>query len=211
MNIRKATTQDIPFAIECIIESEKSGSDIFPYGQLFGIDETRFSQIISDIFDEEIPNQPWCLDHWYILDDAEGNAAAGLSCWVEGIGGSNSDLLKSQLLHYYLKDVWSESTEKLSITASVSIPRLSGFLQLEHLFTRATHRGKGYMKFLMNHVLNSHADTQAEIQLLESNQAAVSLYSNMGFIVNQRQCNEDILRLSLLSGSCKLQMIKQHG
>jgi hypothetical protein len=66
------------------------------------------------------------------------------------------------------------------------------------------------MKALILQTLNTFQDYPAEIQVLEINTNAVSLYEYMGFSVNQRQCNESLVRLSLLSGSCKLQLLKNH-
>ena len=45
MIIRQAETKDLDFIIDCIIESEKSGGDIFPYSEAFGISVLQFSQI----------------------------------------------------------------------------------------------------------------------------------------------------------------------
>lgn len=211
MNIRKAEAKDLPFIIDCIIESEKSGGDIFPYSAALGVSISRFSQILLDIFDEEINDQPWCLDHWYIAESPDGTAAAGLSSWVEGKSDVSSDMLKAQMLNYFLKNEWQESQDKLTVLSSVTIPRKSQYVQLEHLYTHPSHRGKGYMKNLINGVFNTFENSNFEIQVLESNKNAVSLYEYIGFSVNERQCNEDIERLSLLSGTCKLQLLKNHG
>jgi GNAT superfamily N-acetyltransferase len=211
MIIRQAQPKDLDFIIDCIIESEKSGGDIFPYSEAFGISILQFSQIIKGIFDEEIADQPWCLDHWYVVESDEGDAVAGLSAWIEGVGGVSSDMLKAQILNFFLKKEWEAATEKLQVLSSVSIPRKSQYVQLEHLFTHRLHRGKGYMKALMNYALDLYTDFPAEIQVLEINKNAVSLYEYIGFSVNERQCNEALERLSLLSGNCKLQLLKNHG
>lgn len=211
MKIRKAEAKDLPFIIEAIIESEKSGGDIFPYSAALGVSISRFSQILMDVFDEEINDQPWCLEHWYIAESPDGSAAAGLSSWEEGKGGISSDMLKAQTLNYFLKNEWQDSQDNLKVLSSVTIARKTQYMQLEHLYTHPSHRGKGYMKNLINGVINTFRKSNFEIQVLESNKNAVSLYEYIGFSVNERQCNEDIERLSLLSGSCKLQLLKNHG
>jgi GNAT superfamily N-acetyltransferase len=210
MILRKAEPKDLDFIIDCIVESEKSGGAIFPYSETFGVSVLQFSQIIKEIFDEEIAGQPWCLDHWYVLEAAEGVAVAGLSAWIEGAEGLSSDLLKAQILNFFLKKEWESAKDKLQVLASVTIERKSQYVQLEHLYTHPLHRGKGYMKALILQTLNTFQDYPAEIQVLEINTNAVSLYEYMGFSVNQRQCNESLVRLSLLSGSCKLQLLKNH-
>lgn len=210
MILRKAETKDLEFIIDCIVESEKSGGVIFPYSVAFGISILQFSHIIKDIFDEEITGQPWCLDHWFVVEAEEGFAVAGLSAWIEGSEGISSDLLKAQILNFFLKQEWETAQDKLQVLSSVSIPRKPQFLQLEHLYTHPLHRGKGYMKALIQQILATFQNSHAEIQVLEINKNAVSLYEYIGFSVNQRQCNESLVRLSLLSGSCKLQLLKNH-
>ncbi len=56
--IRKAAKSDFDFIAEAIIESEKSGSNIFPYGVLFDVSEMEFKGILQEIFEEEIEGQP---------------------------------------------------------------------------------------------------------------------------------------------------------
>jgi len=211
MKIRKAETKDLPFIVECILESEKSGGDIFPYSAAFGVSISLFSQILLDVFDEEVNDQPWCLDHWFIAESNDGEAAAGLSAWEEGKGGVSSDFLKAQMLNYFLKNEWEQSQENLKVLSSVTIPRKPQYVQLEHLYTHPLYRGKGYMKNLIQEAFNSFGNKYFEIQVLESNKHAVSLYEYIGFSVHERQCNGDIERLSLLSGTCKLQLLRNHG
>ncbi len=211
MKIRPATHSDLPFILESIVESEKSGDAIFPYSTAFNLNIPEFSQIIMNIFDEEIPEQAWHLEHWHILEDSEGHTAAALSAWIESQNGQKSDFLKAQILKYFLPKEWELAQEKLNILSSVSIPRKNGYVQLEHLYTHPDFRGKGYMKSLIQHVMNAYPDCSYEIQVLKSNVNAVSLYEYMGFSVNDTQCNDDLQRLSLLSGNCKLQLLKNHG
>jgi len=212
--IRLAIPSDKDFITRCIIESEKSGSEIFPYSAILGLTKNEFKQGIIEIFDEEIPNQPWTLDHWLIYE-IDGKAAAGLCYWVEQGGMKSSEMLKSQMLSYQFSNHWEASKEKLTLVSSINIPRKKGYTQLEHLYTHPNYRGKGLMKQLINWVFNQSKNITSnrgfEIQLLKSNSAALSLYEYMGFIVESTQCEPEVERLTLLSSDCKVQMIKQHG
>lgn len=203
--IRKAIKSDFDFIAEAIIESEKSGSDIFPYGVLFDVSEREFTRLLQQIFEEEIEGQPWDYNSWYILEDDSQNIAAGLCCWVEGSGGMSSDLLKTQSLGFVLGEKWHNNSDKLEVVSRVNIPRKNGILQLEHLYTLENYRGKGYMKLLIEHVC---AGESAEIQLMENNISARKLYEKSGFSVEVKQCEPQIERLQLLSGPCKIKMIK---
>ncbi len=210
IEIKKATVSDFEFITSCIIESEKSGSDIFSYSAIFDLTESDFTGILKSIFEEEIEDQPWCYQHWSILY-LNGKPASGLCSWIEGRNEISSDVLKSQLLNFMIPKQFAESIEKLKMVSEITIPRKKNTLQLEHLYTKLEFRSKGLMRKLMLSVLNDHLDYNTEIQLLQSNQAALSLYTDMGFNVNVTKCNEEILKLNLLSSACKVRLIKKHG
>lgn len=209
--IRKAKITDLPFIVNSIVESERSAGNAIAYVSAFHLDIPQFTALITNIFEEEIEGQPWCLTHWNLLVNEQDVPLAGLCCWKEAEDGLSSDLKKSQILHFFLSQSWEAAKEKLQILSSVTIPRVSGYYQLEHLYSAPEYRGKGYMKFLMEGVMNEVGEEPFEIQVLDNNIKAVSLYEYMGFSVCETKCNEELLRLSLLSGSCKLQMIKKHG
>jgi ribosomal protein S18 acetylase RimI-like enzyme len=208
MIIRKAREEDLDFIIECILESEKSGGDILSYLNVFSLTEGQFMNILRDIFAEDIEGQAWCLSHWYVGLDETNTVVAGLSAWIEGENGIHSDILKSQTLHYFLTSEWERSLPHLEVLAQVSIPRMKGHCQLEHLYSKPCSRGKGYMKKLIEEIMKLHPQSKFELQLLENNVSAMSLYTYMGFSVSKRKCHDEVQRLHLLSGKCKLQMIK---
>jgi ribosomal protein S18 acetylase RimI-like enzyme len=204
-NIRKAQNSDFDFIAEAIIESEKSGSNIFPYGMLFDVTEIEFKNLLFQIFEEEIEGQPWEYQSWLIIETENGEIAAGLSTWLEGSAGMSSDLLKTQSLGFVLGEKWHNNTDKLELVSRVNIPRKNETWQLEHLYTLENHRGKGFMKQLIEYAV---AGKNAEIQLIDNNVAAKKLYEKLGFTVDIKQCEPQIERLQLLSGPCKIKMIK---
>jgi len=204
-NIRKAQNSDFDFIAEAIIESEKSGSNIFPYGMLFDVTEIEFKNLLFQIFEEEIEGQPWDYQSWLIIETENGEIAAGLSTWLEGSAGMSSDLLKTQSLGFVLGEKWHNNTDKLELVSRVNIPRKNETWQLEHLYTLENHRGKGFMKQLIEYAV---AGKNAEIQLIDNNVAAKKLYEKLGFTVDIKQCEPQIERLQLLSGPCKIKMIK---
>ena len=212
--IRPAVNSDLDFIFTCIIESEKSGSNIFPYTAILGISESEFIAGLKEIFEEEIPNQPWYLDHW-IIYEIDGCPAAGLCYWIEQSGMSGSEMLKSQMLSFQFSEQWKRNSNNLQKVSNLSIPRKKDYIQLEHLFTHTDFRGKGLMKQLINWAINSNKLGDGlqnfEIQLLKGNSAALSLYEYMGFSVESTQCEPEVERLTLLSSTCKVQMIKQNG
>jgi ribosomal protein S18 acetylase RimI-like enzyme len=204
-NIRKAVKSDFDFIAEAIIESEKSGSNIFPYGVLFDVSEMEFKGVLQQIFEEEIEGQPWDYNSWYILENDANETAAALCTWQEGSAGMSSDLLKTQSLGFVLGEKWHNNTDKLEVVSRVNIPRKNGTWQLEHLYTLENHRGNGYMNQLIEFASEGKS---SEIQLIENNVAAKKLYEKCGFSLEIKQCEPQIERLQLLAGPCKIKMIK---
>ena len=207
MNFRKAELTDISFIIRCIIESEKSGSDIFPYQALFGLDENAFSELMKCIFEEEIEDQPWFLGYWYIWEVDEV-PAAGCCAWLESTDGISSDMLKTQILSTLLGKTFQDNLSKLQEVSKISISRKSGSVQLEHLYTDPKYRGRGCMRNLLYRIGTEQVEKQQEIQLLQNNVVALEFYKKIGFNVVETQCNPEILRLNLLGDSCKVKMAR---
>ncbi len=207
MNFRKAQISDISFIIQCIIESEKSNSNIFPYFSLFGIDEIAFHRLMSDIFEEDIEDQPWYLGNWYICE-VDNLPAAGCCAWVESVHGVSSDMLKTQILSMLLGEKFQNYLPLLQQVSKISISRKPGTVQLEHLFTTPSHRGLGCMRRLLDFVGTEFSEKHQEIQLLQNNLVALEFYKKIGFNVVDTQCNPEILRLNLLGDSCKVKMAR---
>lgn len=207
--IKRAINSDLEFILDCIVESEKSGTQLFGYSEILGVSEAIFRENLIQIFEEEIEGQPWNLIYWYIAE-VDGKNAAGLCSWVEGETGISSDLAKVQLLNYQFPSNFKERTEQLQIVGSISIPRMSGYLQFEHLYTKNDYRGKGLMKSIIEFVQKANEGLSSEIQVLQQNTRAMSFYQYIGFTVNEIKCNQKIKDLNLLADSCKVQLIK-HG
>lgn len=206
--IRQATHEDFDFIFKSIVESEKSGGEIFPYTAMFSISEEEFKKIVQGIFEEEIEDTAWHFNHW-LINEKNGIPAAALCCWEEGKNGLSSDIIQAQTLGFFLQDKWHQAQSKLGELAKVSIPRKKGYIQLEHLYTKEEFRGQGVMKELMNYVFHHFANNHFEIQVLKENRSAVSLYEYIGFSVQNEKCNPAFSRLYLLSGECKLQLTKE--
>ena len=167
----------------------------------------EFKETVYNIFEEEIDGMPWHYEHWYIHELNDQRAGA-LCSWLEGKNGLSSDLLHAQTLSFLLPTKWQEAKAKLESLSSVTIPRMNGYVQLEHLYTSQDFRGRGVMRELMQFVFESNTGKSFEIQVLKGNTKAVSLYKYMGFSVQNEKCNPDIKNLALLSSDCKLQLTK---
>lgn len=211
-HFRKATTADIPFLIEGIIASEKSGTYILSYARIFSISEAEVVALITQIMEEEIENQEWNPGS-FVIAEMEGKPVACLSAWIEGQGGTGSGILKAQAMSYFLGNVWAQSIEKLKLVASVQIPRLTDCLQLENIYTAPEYRGKGIagrlIEFAIENAKVAAPDLQqAEIQLMANNTAAVVSYTKCGFLQRAASVATDPAVLTLLPGDSKISLSK---
>lgn len=205
---RKAKESDLPFIFDGIVESEKSSSDIFSYSEIFSVSELEFRNVLFKIFQEEIPNQPWCLSTWFI-GEIEGYPVSCLSVWVEEGSFQSSDFLKSQLLNHFLSKKWLCAQENLNEISKISISRQVGTLQLEHIYTLKKFQGKGIMKRFLLSIFEKNKDISFEIQLLASNFNALSLYEKLGFKLREKKCNSALMNKKLLPSDCKISLIKK--
>ena len=205
ITFRKAVSADLPFIIECIVQSEYSGSNILGICAVLDISETSFRNALVEIFDEEIENQPWNLNAWYVAE-INGDLAAGLCGWIEGTDGIQSDIVKAQFLQFFFKESFNIRQEALGAVSEITLKRTPGALQLEHLYTLPQYQGKGIMKNLVEFLCVDFDSQMHEIQLLKSNERALSFYEYIGFSVNEIKCNDQVLRLSLLASECKLKV-----
>lgn len=207
ITFRKAEWADLDFILNGIIASEKSGTTIVSYCSLFDVTVDDFRAILISIFKEEIENQPWCLRHWHV-----GQLGNDLTCclalWKEKSSFQSSDLLRAQLVHNTIPVKWQLAKEKLLNIAKVSIPRITGYLQLEHLYTIEKHQGKGFMRIFLNHVSELFPEQKQEIQLMATNIKALKLYESVGFQVREKKCWEGLYDMKLLPSDCKISLTK---
>lgn len=212
LHIRKAEIKDFEFILDGILASEKSNTDILSYCKIFSITENQVRDLITAIFEEEIENQEWNMDSFYIAE-INGEKAACVSAWTEGKDGIASGILKVQAMSYILGNVWNQSAKNLQLAASVQIPRLTGALQIENIYTAPQFRGQGIAGELIKKTIEmnktSYPDlTTAEIQLMANNQPAVVSYTKCGFLQRTiaTATNPDVL--NLLPGDSKISLVK---
>jgi GNAT superfamily N-acetyltransferase len=204
---RKAEWTDLDFIIQGIIASEMSGTSVLSYCSLFDLSLNDFKTILIEIFNEDICDQPWCLNHWWIGQFGT-DAVCCMAIWTEAPSFQNSDFLKTQLLSFLISEKFKLAKEKLNQVAKVSIPRVIGFLQMEHLYTAECHQGKGFMKAFLGHVFSKFPKNNFEIQLMESNLKALNLYLSVGFKIKEKKYGEGLYELKLLPSDCKISLIK---
>lgn len=213
LSYRKATLADCDFIVDGIIESEKSGSNKLPYSSIFGISEQETRALITQIFEEEIEGQEWCLEHFWIAE-ADGQPAGCLSAWIEGVPASGQ--LKAQAMAYFLDNRWQQASDYLRLLSEMQLSRLGSYAQLECIYTHKAFRGYGIagklIAFVMEQIKNSGTPFQGfEIQLLGNNAAALRSYTKCGFLKRQESTCTDNRILDLLADGTRISMVLQNN
>lgn len=206
--IRPADVNDIEFLTDAIIAAEKSGSEILFYNAVFGLTEEETRRLIYNIFEEEIEGQEWYVPH-FLIAIVDGKPAACLSCWIEGITGQPSGILKAQGLSYFLRNKWTNAADKLEKVKVLQLPREIGALQLECIYSAPEFRGQGLVPALIEYALKLHPKTKkAEIHVMGNNDAAIRSYTKCGFLTGSTAHSTDTEILTLLPGDCRIALKK---
>lgn len=206
-NIRIATTNDIPFLVESVIEAEKAGSDIISYCSLFNINQQKLSEIINNAFTDEVGVVVWDVNTWIVLEDSQGNTIAGLASWIES-DNLASEKQKFQYLNYVLRPDLNDKDFKTKISQlqKGALPRNKNSRQLDFLYTNPNFRGKGIMKMLIGYAINNCSESCLQLQVLSSNYSAIKLYEKMGFIEERRLTCNGLKSKGLLADDTKICM-----
>jgi len=213
ISIRQATVADKAFVMTAITEAEKSGGNTVSYCNLLGITEQEFSDMLSNMLDEEIEGQELYIPG-FLIALVNGIPAAASCSWVEQGGNMASSTLKSNLLMYHTnRSVLLAAMPAIAALKDVNIDRTQGTLQIESIYTSPHYRGKGLTGMLINEHLAQHkttipAVTKAQITLLGCNEAARSAYTKAGFVQVQEKKSDNPIILKLLFCNRKIMMEK---
>jgi ribosomal protein S18 acetylase RimI-like enzyme len=209
--VERANNLNPDLVVNCIVESEYSGSEILSYAAIFNITLNETRALIKEIVVQNINNQPWALDNFYFLL-FNNQPVCGLCAWIEPFNGNGFDFVKSQVLAYMLKDKWLNSELNLRITAEISVVRLQGALQLEHLYTIPQFRNCGFMSKLIIELETRFkllSNEMSQIILMGNNQNAYNLYSKLGYRLENKICSSNLEIFKFLPSNCKLSLIKK--
>lgn len=140
--IRKATLKDLDFLTEAIIQAEKGGTENLSYNTIFGLTVSEAKFYISKILEEEIEGCDFSLSG-FLIAEKNGEPAAALNAWVEGIDGLSSVILKGNLLNYYLpKESLIRAKQINHIFSDLSIREyIHHSLWIGYAYVAPEHRG----------------------------------------------------------------------
>ena len=209
--IRKAEKTDISFLVDCVINSEKINTDIISYCSLFEITEEDLRTQVTLAFTEEMSVFVWDVNQWLVMLNDNEEIVAGLAYWIEP-PEVNSETQKFQFLSYLNKSKVRDAQfmARFEAIKKLQIPRNSGLVQLDFLYTQPEYRGQGLMSQLIKFVFNQFAIHNFQIQVLGSNLSAIKLYKKLAFETNIVVTLKGLHEAKLMPDDTKLNMIK-HG
>ncbi len=201
IEFRRAGESDIDFITESIREAEKSGTNVFSYARIFGLDDEKATELIKNAVLEDIPGQELCLSG-FIIAKIDGEPAGAVCSWIEAEEDVPSSVIKANVLFYFLgKEIIAKATDKSIIIEPLTIQREQGALQIESVFVRNKFRGMGVSnKLILEHIkqsiFNGKSFSKVQIQLAETNASALASYKKLGFetVIKKTGSHPDILK-----------------
>lgn len=188
-SIRKATSDDLVFLAEVIIEAEKSGTDKLSLSTLFNLTESKVKEYIISMLDEEIDGCEFSVSSFLIIEYDKKTVAA-FGGWIEGFEDEmSSQILKSNLISYtFDRENIQFLKSKAHLLKNILIDREDKSLQLEYLYVASEHRGKQLSNRLIEqHIINAKTLfpelKKVQVQVFKNNIGAIKTYQNNGFSI----------------------------
>ncbi len=205
---REALPEDAPFIAEAVVAAESSGTNVFSYARIFGIEDATMKNFLVEIAREDAAGQDLTHNN-YLIAEYRGKPAAACAGWVEAKNCSPSSLVKMQLLAHFLPpEIVAGAKKRLEKVAEVHIERTPGALQLESFYVLPEFRGKN----LPHKLINEHVKrfklifpelNTAQIILMRENTQALKSYLKAGFEIVKETRSDDPEIPRLLSGTGK--------
>ena len=189
---RPATSKDIDFLAETVIQAERSSTGKCGLANYFNVTEEELRDYLVQIFEEEVDGCEFSLSS-FIVVEYEGKVVAAMGGWLEGGNEDEmpSAMLKSNLLMYVIpKDKILLSQKNIAITKDLSIKREWGTYQGEYSYVVPEHQGQ----FLIQDLMEAHITRaksfgpkvpKMQVHVFESNKVIILINKMMKFkIVN---------------------------
>lgn len=211
---RDATTADIPFLVETIIEAEKSGTDILSYTTVFGLSEDESRKYIAAMLEEEVDGCELSVSS-FLLAEKDGQIAAAIAAWIEGEEGIPSTVLKGNLLNYTLpKSNIEKAMEVNPVLRDLHIEYKTDTLQLGLVYVSAAFRGQDLVRLLIEEKIRRAKEkmpslSEMFVQVFGDNKPAIRAYEKAGFITVQSKQSGDLRVSDYLPSPTKVLMRKE--
>jgi len=195
--IRNATIGDIDFLAECILEAEKSGSEILSLSKLLDLSELKIRNFIIQMLKEEVDGCEYSISS-YMVVEYENELVAACGSWIEAFQGLKpSGFYKSNLF------LGTLPKENLLILNGIShklkdlvISREKSTLQIEYLYVKPQHRRRFLEYLLIEFNIKKHVKLASELykiqaQIFSNNINSKKLIERLGFEIVKVYVTED--------------------
>jgi ribosomal protein S18 acetylase RimI-like enzyme len=197
---RKAKNKDLPFLVETIIESEKSGTNILTYCTIFGLSEGETRKYIAKMLLKRVDGCELSISS-FLLAEKEGNIVASVGAWIEGNEGIASNVLKGNLLNLTLpKKCFEHAISLDSIGRELHFECIPNTIQIGLVYVTPAFRGMNLVSLLIDNQikrLTRHNRNISEIyvQVYGNNIPAIRTYERANFKIQliKESANEDII------------------
>lgn len=212
--IRSAKISDVPFLVDTIIEAEKSGTNKLSYATIFGLSEKETRKYITEMLAEEIDGCELSISS-FIIAEKNGQNAAAVSAWIEGIEGVPSTILKGNLLNYTLQKECIEKAKSLNnMLSELHIENFIDTIQLGLVYVSFDYRGMNLVGLLIDEVVLQLKKVNPlvksmYVQVFGNNLPAIMAYKKTGFRIVKvvESTNKEIL--NYLPSDSKILMKKE--
>jgi ribosomal protein S18 acetylase RimI-like enzyme len=211
---KKATIKDIPFLVDTIIEAEKSGTEILTYTTIFGLSEEVTRNYLSQMLLEEIDGCELSISS-FLLAFSENQIAAAIAAWVEGSQGISSNILKGNLLNYFLPKSCIEQARIVnSLTSDLHIEYLADTIQIGLVYVSQAFRGLGLASLLIEEQINRLTANRKQIskvyvQVFGNNTRAIRAYQKAKFSIQFTKESINPQILNYMPSSKKILMLRE--
>ncbi len=196
VTVRQAEVKDIPFVIDAVCESEKSGSDIISSCKVFNFTEEKFREILAEILEQDIEHYDYYLSG-FIVAELDGVSIGALGSWIEGAENTVSGILKATSLFPYLdKSSIKTISANTKIVKGLSFNREKGTLQLEHGYVVEKYRRQGvFSKLLAENIKRNYKKhggfEKVQGILFKDNYKSFNAHSKFGYYVAEEKVVDD--------------------
>jgi ribosomal protein S18 acetylase RimI-like enzyme len=213
IEISPATSADIDFVIDTIIEAEKSGTEKMSFCNIFSMTEPEVRLLLKRILEKDVTGQELSYSE-YLICRVDGEYAGACTSWIEEENGYSAALLKADLLFDFVeREKLIEAQRIFSLIQGVNIEREPGTLQIAYAYVKPKFRGWGIIGLLMNEQIKNQKNrvpgiNKAQLRITKTNENAARAYEKIGFVkIYERTVDNDEI-LKILPAKTKILMEK---
>ncbi len=214
-SLRPATEADVAKLSQFVIaaESQGKGAAYAGYARLFDLSPGQLEGLLCELLSDDTGDCELSWVNFIVITDSNGELVGGCSGWVEPAGGLSSGAIKAQLWHYALDAQRRElAAKRLPLLSEISIARTANTLQLDCFCIEPSARGKGLvLQLIAAQRARFPAVSVAQIQLMNTNLAALKAYQKAGFTIRKQTQSTNPLIVDWLGGSGRILVESTNG